>query len=111
MRNEGGSLGIALVSAMLQRKAQVHQQILGQHIDASNGLVQQYIRKMTRKPAMSPMGPLALAQLYAALQRQATLLSYMDQFRLLCGIMLCMLPLVFFLKRPPVQKKVELDAH
>ena len=27
MRNEGGSIGIALVSTMLQRKAQVHQQI------------------------------------------------------------------------------------
>jgi MFS transporter, DHA2 family, multidrug resistance protein len=35
----------------------------------------------------------------------------MDQFRLLCGILLCLLPLVFLLKRPPVQGKVELDAH
>ena len=43
MRNEGGSLGIAWVSTMLQRNAQVHQQILGQHITASNGLVQQYL--------------------------------------------------------------------
>jgi len=29
MRNEGGSLGIAFVSTMLQRKSQVHQQMLG----------------------------------------------------------------------------------
>jgi MFS transporter, DHA2 family, multidrug resistance protein len=43
MRNEGGSLGIALVSTMLQRKAQIHQQILGQNIPASNRLVQQYL--------------------------------------------------------------------
>jgi len=50
-------------------------------------------------------------QLYQAMQRQAMLLSYMAQFRTLCSIMLCMLPPVFFLKRPPAQKHVELDAH
>ena len=53
----------------------------------------------------------AMAQLYAAMQRQALLLAYMDQFKMLCGVMLCMLPLVFFLKRPPVQKHIELEAH
>jgi DHA2 family multidrug resistance protein len=35
----------------------------------------------------------------------------MDQFKLLGGVMLCMVPLVFFLKRPPAQKHIELDAH
>jgi DHA2 family multidrug resistance protein len=39
------------------------------------------------------------------------LLSYMDQFRMICGIILCMLPLVFFLKRPAALKHVELDVH
>jgi DHA2 family multidrug resistance protein len=53
----------------------------------------------------------ALAHLYAAMQRQASLLAYMDQFKLLGGVMLCMVPLVFFLKRPPAQKHIELDAH
>ncbi len=110
MRNEGGSLGIALVSTMLQRKAQVHQQILGQNINASNNLVQQYLRHPNSGNTVDGTHA-ALAQLYAAMQRQANLLSYMDQFRLLCGIMLCMLPLVFFLKRPPVEKKVELHAE
>jgi DHA2 family multidrug resistance protein len=53
----------------------------------------------------------ALAQLYAAMQQQASLLAYMDQFKMLCIVMLCMIPLVFFLKRPPAQKHIELDAH
>jgi DHA2 family multidrug resistance protein len=30
---------------------------------------------------------------------------------MLCGVMLCMLPLIFFLKRPPALKHVELEAH
>ncbi len=112
MRNEGGSLGIALVSTSLQRQAQAHQQILGQHITASDGLVQQYIRQVASKGGNVASGSqLALAQLGTAMQREALLLAYMDQFRLLCGIMLCMLPLVFFLKRPPAQKRVQFDAH
>jgi hypothetical protein len=54
---------------------------------------------------------LAMVNLYWATQRQAMLLSYMDQFRMICGIILCLLPLVFFLKRPPAQKHVELEVH
>jgi len=112
MRNEGGSLGIAFVSTMLQRKSQLHQQILGQHVTATNGLVQQYIAH-----AAAGMGSvadnhyMAMATLYNEMQQQALLLAYMDQFRMLCGILLCMVPLVFLLKRPPVQKHIELEAH
>lgn len=45
------------------------------------------------------------------MQQQAMLLSHMDQFRTMGGVVLLMLPLIFLLKRPPVQKKIELDAH
>jgi len=112
MRNEGGSLGIAFVSTMLQRKAQVHQQILGDHMVASNPLVQQYIGHMAARAGNLADGTYAaMAQLYGAMQQQANLLAYMDQFRVLTGIMLALVPLVLFLKRPPVKKKIELDAH
>jgi DHA2 family multidrug resistance protein len=112
MRNEGGSLGIALVSTMLQRKTQLHQQMLGQHMEAANGFVQQSIAGLAAAPGnLADHHYSAMAQLYNAMLRQATMLSYMDQFRLLGGITLCMLPLIFLLKRPPVQKHIELDAH
>jgi DHA2 family multidrug resistance protein len=112
MRNEGGSIGIALVSTMLQRKAQLHQQILGENITASSSLVRQYIAHAGASPGnVADHRYLAMANLYSTMQRQAMLLSYMDQFRMLCGIILCILPLVLFLKRPAAQKHVELDAH
>lgn len=112
MRNEGGSLGIAFVSTMLQRKSQIHQQMLGQHITASSNLVQQYIGRFVAIPGnVANHRYFAMSSLYTAMQRQALLLSYMDQFRILSGISLCMLPLIFFLKRPPAQKHVELEAH
>jgi MFS transporter, DHA2 family, multidrug resistance protein len=112
VRNEGGSLGIALVSTMLQRKTQVFQQTLGQHITASSGAVQQTVGQMASGPGNAADNHYyAMAQLYNAMQRQATLLAYMDQFRMLCGVMLCMVPLIFFLKRPARQKHIELEAH
>jgi DHA2 family multidrug resistance protein len=112
MRNEGGSIGIALVSTMLQRKAQLHQQTLGEKITASSSLMQQYIARAGASHGnVADHRYLAMANLYTAMQRQAMLLSYMDQFRMICGIILCMLPLVLFLKRPAAQKHVELDVH
>jgi len=112
VRNEGGSIGIAFVSTMLQRRTQVFQQVLGQRITASNGVVQQFVGQAAASPGNGADNHyFALAQLYAAMQRQASLLAYMDQFKMLCGLMLCMIPLVFFLKRPPAQKHIELEAH
>ncbi|HTF62723.1 MAG TPA: DHA2 family efflux MFS transporter permease subunit [Edaphobacter sp.] len=112
VRNEGGSLGIALVSTMLQRRAQVFQTVLGQNMTASSGAMQHAVKQLSAVPGNATDNHyFALAQLYQAMQRQALLQSYMDQFKLLCGVMVCMLPLVFFLKRPPAQKRIELEAH
>lgn len=112
VRNEGGSIGIAFVSTMLQRRTQVFQQVLGQHMTPSNPLVQQAIGQMAAGPGSAADNHYsALARLYGEMQRQASLLAYMDQFKMLCIVMLCMIPLVFFLKRPPVQKHIELEAH
>lgn len=112
VRNEGGSLGIALVSTMLQRRTQLFQQVLAQHITASSGAVQQAVGQMAAGPGNAADNHyFALARLYAEMQRQASLLAYMDQFKMLCILMVCMMPLVFFLQRPPVQKHIELEAH
>ena len=112
MRNEGGSIGIALVSTMLARKAQVFQETLGQHVTASTGMVQQYVSGAVGAPGnAADHGYLAMASLYNAMQRQAMLLSYMSQFRLLCGIVVVMLPMVFLLKRTTTQKHIELEVH
>jgi DHA2 family multidrug resistance protein len=110
MRNEGGSIGIAFVSTMLQRRAQLFQQTLGQHITPSTAMAQQFLGTPAAGNAADHTY-LSMASLYNAMQRQAMLLSYMNQFQMLCGVILCMVPLIFFLKRPPAQKSIELDVH
>ena len=114
VRNEGGSIGIALSSTLLQRTTQAHQTYLGAQLSASNPMVAQTIHAggAAVGGAMADQSYGGLALLYAQLQRQASLLAYMDQFRLFAYLLACLLPLVLLLKRPPrIIGKITLDAH
>lgn len=112
VRNEGGSIGIAISSTLLQRKAQVHQQILGQHMYASSMAVQQTLGAMAAHPGNAADNHYsAMARLYNMMQTQANLLSYMEQFRFLGIVIVLLLPFILMLKRPPAQRKIELDVH
>ncbi len=114
VRNEGGSIGIAISSTFLQRTAQVHQTYLGAQLSASNPEVQQAMHAVTgaQGVANANQGYASMAVLYGHLQQQAELLAYMDQYKLFAYLLLAILPLTFFLKRPPrVVGKIELDAH
>ena len=114
VRNEGGSIGIALSSTFLQRAQQTHQTYLTANLSASNPLVQQASHAMgsVRGGAASDQAYAGLALMYEQIHRQASLLAYMDQYRMFGYMLMAMLPLVFFLKRPPkVVGKIELEAH
>lgn len=114
VRNEGGSIGIAISSTFLQRTAQAHQSYLGAQLSASNPMVQQAMRSVGGSQGFDSANRsyASMALLYGRLQQQASLLAYMDQYRLFSYLLLAILPLVFFLKRPPrIVGKVELEAH
>jgi DHA2 family multidrug resistance protein len=114
VRNEGGSIGIALSSTFLQRAQQTHQTYLAANLSSANPQVQAAVQQF----AASHGGATAdgqyagMALLYGQIQRQASLLAYMDQYRMFAYMLACLLPLVLLLKRPPrIVGKVELDAH
>ena len=114
VRNEGGSIGIAISSTFLQRTAQTHQAYLASNLTAANPLVQQAMHAVGGEQGfgMANQAGASMAMLYHRLQEQAVLLAYMDQYRTFTYLLLALLPLVFFLKRPPrVTGKIELDAH
>jgi MFS transporter, DHA2 family, multidrug resistance protein len=114
VRNEGGSIGIALSSTFLQRTAQMHQTYLAANITASSARAMQAAHALGGATGGSTADNAyaGMALLYRQVQQQATLLAYMDQYRLFTYILLCLLPLVLFLKRPPRQTgKIELDVH
>ena len=103
MRNIGAGVGISMMTTLLARRAQVHQVALVSHITPYDPAVQEWLR--TARGALSAHGnpftapAQALGVLYAAVLRQATLLSFLDNFRLITLAALCCMPLLLLLRR------------
>ena len=95
MRNIGGSIGIAVVTTLLARGAQIHQSILVGHLSPGNPALQREIDTLQHGVTTQQ----AYGLIYAELIRQSTLLAYMDNFRLLAGLALAAIPLILIFKR------------
>ena len=103
-RNIGGSVGISLVTTMLDRRTQVHMNDLSSHLSASNPAFQSMLQGATQAMRLhGASAAFATQQAYALIegtvQRQATMLAYIDDFRLLGWAILAMIPMVFLMKR------------
>lgn len=102
MRNLGGSIGISVVTTLLARNAQQHQVFIAAHFNPYNPQFQQYAQKLSSLFALK--GPpdyldhKALLALYYLAVQQASLLAYMDSFRLLAFVCLLCVPAVLMLK-------------
>ena len=95
MRNIGGSVGIAVVTTLLARGAQIHQSILVGHLSAANPAFQRELGALQQGVTTQQ----AYGLIYAELIRQSTLLAYMDNFRLLAGLALAAMPLILIFQR------------
>jgi len=89
-RNVGASTGISFVTTMLDRRSQFHQNILSENLRAGN------FRYRGESTTQALSGAHALV--YSEMQRQAMMLSFIDNFRLMGTICLCVLPLLFVMK-------------
>src|ERR1700740_1829711 len=103
-RNIGGSVGISVVTTMLDRRTQKHLTDLAGNLSASNPSLQAMLQGAAR--AMQAHGASAAEasqQAYAlvqgTVQRQAVMLSYIDCFWFLGVAILCMIPAVFLIKK------------
>jgi DHA2 family multidrug resistance protein len=89
---------------LLDRRTQVHLNDLSRHLSASNPAFQSMMRGATQAMrAHGSSATYATQQAYAlveaTLQRQAAMLAYLDDFRLLAICILAMVPLVFLMKK------------
>jgi MFS transporter, DHA2 family, multidrug resistance protein len=103
-RNIGGSVGISLVTTMLARRAQHHQTNLSDHLNASNPAFQNMLNATVRSLQAKGFSTAdATHRAYAMMQntvfRQANMLAYVDCFWLLGAAILCMVPVVFLMKK------------
>jgi DHA2 family multidrug resistance protein len=85
LRNIGGSIGIAMATTALIRRADLHQTELGGHITASTWVYQQKSAALAGYighhlgPAQGRPGAMSL--LYGMMEQQAALMAYVDVFR------------------------------
>jgi DHA2 family multidrug resistance protein len=104
LRNLGGSFGVAVVTTMLERRAQFHQVRLVEHLIPFDRNFQLTLPQISRIlqgrgliPSLQNHGSLNL--IYTQLIRQASMLSFIDAFYLLFIISMLLLPLVLLMKK------------
>jgi DHA2 family multidrug resistance protein len=113
MRNTGGSLGIAAVTTMLARGVQTHQAALVSHLTPYDPAFQQRVHDIAGTvsgQAGSAASQRAYGSIYGSLVRQASVMSYIDNFRLLAFLCVICIPLVF-LFRSVKRSKAPVSMH
>jgi MFS transporter, DHA2 family, multidrug resistance protein len=105
MRNLGGSIGIATTGTLLARKQQEYISLMGTHVTAYSPQAQSWIESLRQGFMASGSDPAtaahrAYAAVFGAVQRQASMVSFVHVFRLLGIIFLLLLPLVLLMRRP-----------
>ena len=104
-RNLGGSIGISAISVIVSRRAQYHQTVLASHTSQYDATFQQSVAGLTQTfqtlgSDVTHATAMAQQMLYATMQRQATLLGYIDAifiFSLICAVMA---PAAFLMQKP-----------
>ncbi len=104
VRNVGGSVGVALVTTMLVRRAQGHQATLGSHINLGSHEMAARLHQWTghfleRGADTVTAGQQAMAMIYRELQTQSQVLAYADDFRLMLVASCLVVVLVPFMRR------------
>jgi DHA2 family multidrug resistance protein len=97
-RNFGGSIGVAVASTELTRRAQFHQSRLVEQLQGLNPSYPDFAQQMAHTYGTTPDSSLTLASIYQTVLQQATLLSYLDAFKLLAVIFLALIPLLLLVK-------------
>ena len=103
VRTIGGSVGIAILVAMLTSGSQIHQSYLAAHVDpfqldmllhaspATSGVIGNFTRHGT-----APM----LGMVYMQVQRQAAVMAFVDDFRIIAYIFFVLTPVALFMRKP-----------
>jgi len=96
-RNVGSSIGISVVSYLLIRNQQINHATISSHVMAVNRNLDNSIVLH----AWSPWTASGRAALDQVVQMQASIISYIDDFKLMMILSLAAIPLILLLRRAP----------
>lgn len=102
LKNIGGAIGTSVVTTMISRFSQVHQNMMVEHLNPLNPVytakLQSTAAALTAYMHSSVADYAAQYSLYGELLKQSTLWGFMETFRM-CGLAaIVVIPLVFFIK-------------
>lgn len=105
VRNIGGSFGIAMMTTLIARRAQVHQNRLGENItafDPQSRMMFEGLRHWFLQHGADPVtaSRQAAGAMYAFIQRHAAMLSFVEAFWVMAAVFLAMLVFVPLLRNP-----------
>lgn len=106
MRNVGGSIGISISTTMLARNIQTSHEDLSGHVTAYTfssvdpSIADRY----------GQLGGTALSVIDMEINRQAAMISYLSDFKLMMIAVLCFMPLIFFMKPGKATAEPDLNA-
>ena len=106
-RNLGSSFGISAIVSQLSRNLQVSHQDIGSSVTSFNVPA---IDPASTAALLGEYGTAALQMLDGEVTRQAAMIAYLDNFKMMAWLVLLIVPISFMLKKPaPIFGKV--DAH
>jgi len=106
-RNIGASVGIATVTTMLDRRAQFHQARLTEHVNNlsvayHNTLNGTQAKLVSAGATAANAATQAHAIIYGTVQKQAAMLAFIDNFKLLGVIFFAVIPVLLLMRKPRV---------
>jgi DHA2 family multidrug resistance protein len=114
-RNIGGSSGIAMVTTMLARRAQYHQNVLVSHMTPYDPAYRDALgRTQAAIQSYGASAPDAAQQahgaLYGTLLKQSNMLAFSDTFWLMGILFLAIIPLMLLLRKVgPVRGPISME--
>src|SRR5271165_6687373 len=104
-RNIGASVGIATVTTMLERRTQYHQAQLMEHVNGfsaayRNMLTGTQLKLVTAGSGLSQAGAQAHGMVYNMVQRQAVMLAFLDNFKMLGIVFFAVIPVLLLMRKP-----------
>ncbi|WP_307437093.1 DHA2 family efflux MFS transporter permease subunit [Labrys monachus] len=94
-RNIGSSVGISVVSALLTENVQVNHADIASYVSPYNRAMQ----SIASAHWLNPFSRAGLASLDGMVTQQATIISFIDDFKLMMILSLAVMPLVFLLRK------------
>jgi DHA2 family multidrug resistance protein len=106
MRNIGASIGISMVVTNLARQTQANHEALAAYLEPASLALRQAV-ELGVVDLSSPEG---LARLNAEVTRQAEMIAYLQDFRLMMWVAIASVPLVLLMRRPQRRQRMEEPA-